>query len=184
MAASKVAIRYASSFLDSSIEKNILDKVSKDFEFVHDTLSKNKELIRFIKSPVVKNETKQSVLSEIFQSKIDKESLQYLLFVATKGRENILIEILEKFFEIRDEHLRIARINVTTSFEFTQEQKNQIEQQFEKLLNKKVYMTYSDDNNLVGGFVARVGDTIYDASIIHQLELLKKQFLLGNISLN
>ncbi len=184
MSASKVAIRYASSFLDSSIEKNILDKVSEDFEFVHDTLSKNKELIRFIKSPIVKNETKQLVLSEVFKSKISKESLEYLIFVAAKGRENILLEILEKFFEIRDDHLRIARINVKTSFDFTTEQKNQIEKQFEKLLNKKVYMTYSVDNNLIGGFVAKVGDTIYDASVTHQLELLKKQLLLGNISLN
>lgn len=184
MSASKVAIRYASSFLDSSIEKNTLDRVSEDFEFVYDTLRKNKELIRFIKSPIVKNETKQSVLSAIFQSKIGKESLEFMLFVATKGRENILLDILEKFFEIRDEHFKIARISVITSFEFTPEQKIQIEKQFEKLLNKKVYMTYSVDNNLVGGFVAKAGDTIYDASVIHQLELLKKQFLLGNISLN
>lgn len=184
MAASKVAIRYASSFLESSIEKNILDLVTKDFEIVYDALLKSDELVRFIKSPVIKNETKQSVLNEIFKDKISKESLDYLLFVTSKGREDILIEILEKFFELKDDFQKVARIQITTSYEFTTDQRNQLTEKFEALLNKKVILSFSVDNKLIGGFVAKVGDTIYDASVVHQLELLKKQFLQGSINLN
>lgn len=184
MAASKVAIRYASSFLDSSIEKNTLDLVSKDFEDVYNALLRSYELVRFIKSPVIKNETKQSVLKEIFKDKISKESLDFLLFVTSKGRENILKEILERFFELKDEHQKISRIQITTSYEFNVEQQKQLTEKFEAMLNKKVILSFSVDKNLIGGFVAKVGDTIYDASITHQLELLKKQFLQGSVTLN
>lgn len=184
MAASKVAIRYASSFLESSIEKNNLDLVSKDFEIVYDALQKSYELVRFIKSPVIKNETKQSVLTEIFKDKISKQSIDYLLFVTSKGCEDILIEILEKFFHLKDDYQKVARIQITTSYEFTAEQKKQLTEKFEALLNKKVILSFSVDNKLIGGFVAKVGDTIYDASVVHQLELLKKQFLQGSISFN
>ena len=52
MASSKVAIRYAQSFLDTSIEKNILAKVADDFELVADVIANNPELLRAIKSPV------------------------------------------------------------------------------------------------------------------------------------
>lgn len=184
MAASKVAIRYASSFLESSIEKNNLDLVSKDFEIVYDALQKSSELVRFIKSPVIKNETKQSVLTEIFKDKISKESLDYLLFVTSKGREDILIEILEKFFDLKDDYQKVARIQITTSYAFTAEQQKHLAERFEALLNKKVILSFSVDNKLIGGFVAKIGDTIYDASVVHQLKLLKKQFLQGSINFN
>ena len=48
MASSKVAIRYAQSFLDTSIEKNILTKVAEEFELVAQTLSKSYDLLRAI----------------------------------------------------------------------------------------------------------------------------------------
>jgi F-type H+-transporting ATPase subunit delta len=52
------------------------------------------------------------------------------------------------------------------------------------MLDKKVRLKFRTDNEMVGGFIAKVGDTLYDASIKHQLELLRKQFLTGELSLN
>ena len=89
MASSKVANRYAQSFLDTSIEKNILAKVSEDFEFVYQTIVKNDELQRAFKSPVIKSETKQSILKEIFGKLISKDSMDFLNFVITKEQRRI-----------------------------------------------------------------------------------------------
>ncbi len=66
MALSKVANRYAQSFLDTSIEKNILDRVADDFELVYRTITKSDELLRAIKSPIIKPETKKIFLSRNF----------------------------------------------------------------------------------------------------------------------
>jgi len=184
MAASKVAIRYASSFLDTAIEKNLFDKVSEDFELIYNSLNKSSELKRAIKSPIIKNETKQSIFAAVFKDKINDETFTYLNFVISKGRENILLEILEKFFYLRDEHLGFANVQVTTAFDFTAEQKAQLQEKFASYLNKKVKLSFTIDEKLIGGFVAKVGDTVYNASILHQLGLLKKQFLHGSVALN
>ena len=85
---------------------------------------------------------------------------------------------------MQDEHLGIANVFVTTSTEFSKEQKNVLQSKLEKILDKKVRLNFKTDMKLVGGFIAKVDDTLYDASIKHQLELLKKQFLTGDISLN
>ena len=55
---------------------------------------------------------------------------------------------------------------------------------FETILNKKVIINISVDKNIVGGFIAQVGDTVYDASVIHQLDLLRKEFKQGGLALN
>ena len=71
-----------------------------------------------------------------------------------------------------------------TAFELNDDQKEVLKIRFEKILNKKAIMIFKVDNNLVGGFIAQVGDTVYDASMKHQLELLKKEFVQGGLSLN
>ena len=71
-----------------------------------------------------------------------------------------------------------------TSFSDCSNQIHGLQSRMEKILNKKVQLNFKKDANLVGGFIAKVDDTLYDASIEHQLELLKKQFLTGEISLN
>lgn len=184
MASSKVAIRYAQSFLDSSIEKNILAKVAEDFELVAQTLNKSNDLLRAIKSPVIKAETKKSVITEVFVKLISKDAFDFLNFVIDKGREEILVEILEKFDSLKDENTGVVKVNVTTAFDFTNEQRNHLQQQFESYLKKKARLTYKVDTTIIGGFIAKVGDTVYNASMVHQLGLLKKEFLQGSVTLN
>lgn len=184
MASSKVAIRYAQSFLDTSIEKNVLAKVSSDFELVSDTLSKSADLLRAIKSPVVKDETKKNILSEVFGKVISKDSMDFINFVVSKGREDILLEILEKFDSLKDDFTCVVKVVVTTAFDFNSEQRSQIQQKFESYLKKKTRLTFKVDSNIIGGFIAKVGDTVYNASMVHQLGLLKKEFLLGSVTLN
>jgi len=184
MAETKVSYRYASSLIDLAIEKNILEEVSKDMELVYSGILSSKDLNNLLDSPVVKNELKKSVLSEIFQNKISKDSLNFILFIVDKNRENLLRDILELFFEMRDQKLGLVRVEVKTSVEFTDEQKNKLKQRLENILEKKAHINYVIDKSIIGGFIARVGDTVYDASVKHQLELLRKEFLQGSVQLN
>jgi F-type H+-transporting ATPase subunit delta len=184
MASSKVANRYSKSFLDTSIEKNVLELVSRDFEFIYQTLLKSNDLYRAIKSPVIKSETKKVVLTQIFGKIICKDSMNFLEFIIDKGREEVLTEILEKFEILKDEYSGVVKVDVITAFDFSNEQRAQIQQKFESYLNKKARLNYKVDPNLIGGFIAKVGDTVYNASMLHQLGLLKKQFLHSSITLN
>jgi F-type H+-transporting ATPase subunit delta len=137
-----------------------------------------------MESPVVKLELKISILDEIFSRQIDKDALNFIHFVINKRREEILYAVSRRFVELRNEHLGIVELKVITAFKFTDNQKLMLKERFEKILKKKINISFSVDQNLVGGFIAQVGDTVYDASLKHQLELLKKEFVLSGLSLN
>lgn len=184
MAETKVSIRYANSLLDLTTEKNNLNEISTDMELVLTAIRSSPELRNLLESPVVKNGVKQSLLNEIFKNKVGSDTLNFIDFVVEKSRERILSSIVEKFLELRDAKLRIVRAEVKTSFDFTDEQKENLRKRLESMLNKKTYLNFIVDKNVLGGFVAKVGDTVYDASIKHQLELLRKEFLKGNVPLN
>jgi F-type H+-transporting ATPase subunit delta len=180
----KVSFRYASSLLDSTIEKKNVDSVSNDMDLVFNTLEGNSNLNLILKSPVIKPQVKSSILNEIFKTKISDDSLNFLQFVIDKKREDLLIDIAKKFLELKDEYLGILNVEITTPFDFTEDQKERIKNKFETNLNKIIKLKYIVNKELIGGFIARVADTMYDASIKHQLEILRKQFRSGNVSLN
>ena len=184
MADFRVLHRYAVSLLETAIEKKNLDVITTDMQLLTDTLKQNKQLELMLESPVIRPDLKLKILKEIFDNKISKDSMNFIEFVISKQREDLLQSMGNRFLELRDEHLGIANVIVTAASEFTNEQKNVLQSRLEKILNKKVRLNFKIDLDLVGGFIAKVGDTLYDASIKHQLELLKKQFLTGELSLN
>jgi F-type H+-transporting ATPase subunit delta len=180
----KVSYRYASSLLKMAVDKNILEKTAVDAELIRNVLKENAALRRMLENPVIRPHIKTSILEEIFKSKIDKETMHFLKFVIQKDREDLLYNICQKFIELYNEKLGIVNVDVRTAFEFDEEQKEMLKNKLEKYLNKKTHIGFTLDKKIIGGFFAKIGDTVYDASVQHQLELLKKQFVLGGQSLN
>lgn len=179
MANYKVSLRYAISLLEMAKDKNNLEAISSDMEYIAAVVNSSNKLILMIESPVVRPELKFSVLKEIFAGKINQDSLHFIEFLIEKNREEFLRSIITKFFELKDEYLGIVNVNVKTSQPFTEKQTNQLKARFESMLGKKVRFNFNIDQSIIGGFVARIGDTVYDASISNQLSVLKKQFTKG-----
>jgi len=127
---------------------------------------------------------KTAEVKEIFEKLISKDSMDFLNFVITKNRDEFFKEILEKFESLKDEYIGVVKVDVITAFDFAEDQKTQLQQRFESYLKKKARLTFKVDKKNIGGFVAKVGDTIYNASVFHQLGLLKKHFLQSSITLN
>ncbi len=181
---SKVSTRYANSLLSSASDKGNLDTVAKDMELVYSTIKSSAELSRTLLSPVVKAQIKFSILEEIFKEKICKETMDFIKFVVEKNREDLFESIVKKFLELRDQKHGLVNVNVKSATELTKDQKEKLKGKFEKLLNKKVRLNFTIEPGVIGGIVAKVGDTVYDASLKNQLEILRKRFLKGGASLN
>jgi F-type H+-transporting ATPase subunit delta len=177
MAEQKVSARYALSLLDSAIQKDLLDAVSNDIEFISSVLKQNPNLLRMLENPVVKTEMKSSILEEIFKNKVNSETMEFVLFVVKKKREEILSSILEKFKELRDLKLGFVNVNVLVASEFSDSQRNELQNKLQNVLKKKVRMSYKVDEKILGGFIVQAGDTVFNASVKHQLDLLKKHFV-------
>ena len=180
----KVSKRYAVSLLESASEKKLVDAIYSDMQLIASTLEANKELIRILSSPIIKPNIKLTILEEIFKSRVNPDTIAFLRFLVDKNRENLLGYIAKIFLELKDEQDGIVNVEVRAPESFTGDQLEKFKANLEKTLNKKARLNLRIDSEIIGGFVARVGDTVFDASLKHQLELLKKQLLKGGASLN
>ncbi len=111
-----------------------------------------------------------------FRSSVQTLTLHFLSLLIEKEREDALLSIIEAFFRLQDEILGIVHVNIKTAAGLSQQQTAQLKQRFEAYSQKKVLIDQSLDKQLIGGFVARIGDTVFDGSVKQQLELLRKRF--------
>ncbi len=184
MILNKVSNKYAASLLEIVNEKKIDTLILKDVEMVIDLFDSSPQLKRVIANPVVKPEIKQNILEEIFKNKISKELFEFMIFVLKKNREELLYEILKCYLNLRDEFLGLIKVEVTACVNFSEEQEKLLIKKLEEILNKKVILSFKIDPLIIGGFIARTNNTVIDASLKHQLDSIRKQFLKSTIALN
>ena len=171
----RAAIRYAKATLDYAVEKKAAEAVEKDMRTIAATISENKELQGLLESPIVKSEIKKNVLLEVFKDtdEITKGLVQTML---DNKRIAMLQEVAYKYI-IQYEKMKGEEVAyVTTAVPLTAELEKKILAQVTKATGNKVTIDNKVDESILGGFVLRVGDTQYDASIANKLNGLKREF--------
>lgn len=176
MSVYRISYRYANSLFQLALEKNALKKFADDAELIYNTLVGSKELRSILRNPVIKLKVKKELLESLFKDRIGSELGGFINFIVEKNREEILTEIMYEFLNLRDRKEGIIRAKVYSADTLTDELKKELESRLEKQTSKKVFPKYSVDQKLIGGFVVQIHDTVMDASVKHQLELLRKKF--------
>jgi F-type H+-transporting ATPase subunit delta len=179
MSVYRVARRYAQAALELAEEQKQGERLAGDLEMVLKAVKESPEFLALLKSPVISKEKKRTVLREVFKSRIGDLSFRFLNMIVEKGREDVLADIISEYFRLRDDRLGIVTLDVRAATELSKSQQQTIVQRFEEMTQKKIRVTFSIDKQLKGGFVARIGDTVYDGSVRRQLELLRERFAEG-----
>lgn len=172
----RAAIRYAKAILNLAKDSKEETVVNDDMLFINKTISENNEFEVMLNSPVVKISDKINVLNAIFEGKVNNITLGLFHLLQDNKRVKMLQSIAKQYAIIYDFDKNLQVAKVTTAVPLTKE----IE---EKILAKIVALT-GDNANLeneinpaiLGGFILRVGDMQYDASISNYLNELKKEF--------
>lgn len=184
MLVSKAARRYATALLETAKEKKVVEETLKDILFIKNTVEGSKELALFLKSPVIKPNDKEAVLSTIFDKKIGKLSKEFVLLVSSKERTSILIEIASAFVDQYNEFAGIIEVEVRTAYALDNKQVQELLKVLEKSTSKKVEMNVIDQLDLKGGLLVKIQDTVIDGTVKHKLEQLEQTFLANSLELN
>lgn len=177
MSVIRIASRYAKSLLDLAVESNSVDTVLANVEHFSESV-KNRDLYLLVKSPIVKTSKKEEIFKILFGDKYDKLTNAFLTIILKKGREAYLPEIAKEFLAQYKKYKGISSVKLTTATELSEQNLEAIKA---KLLSSEITDENLDletvvDPEIIGGFVLNIGDKLYDASIQHKLEKLRKSF--------
>ena len=174
----RIASRYAKSILDLGVEQNSLEDIYNDMVVLKEAMS-NRDFKLFIKSPIIKASKKQSVFKAIFGEKLSATTNLFFNLLAKKGRESAMPEIASSFLQQYKKYKKVSEIKLTTASPLSESALNSIKAALlqSDATDQDVEITTAVNPELIGGFVIEMEDKLYDASIVHKLRGVKKQFL-------
>ncbi|MBY0543329.1 MAG: ATP synthase F1 subunit delta [Sphingobacteriaceae bacterium] len=177
---SKAGARYAKSLIDLSTEQNALEEIKNDMVFFESVVDDNSELEAILKNPIVPLDKKAGILNDVFGSKVHQITNSFLKLVVNKGRSSILFDTAKQFIAQYNEIKGIVTAEVTSAIALTDASRAEIVALVKKELGaNQVIVKEKVDEKLIGGFILKVGDKQFDASISSGLGKLKKEFAQG-----
>jgi F-type H+-transporting ATPase subunit delta len=93
----RLAARYAKSLMDLAIENGKLDVLHSDMKLLGDVCANSHDFVVMMKSPIVKGDTKLSVVNAILEGKVDPMTTAFIQLIVNKGREYFIPEIANAF---------------------------------------------------------------------------------------
>ena len=174
MSSTRAAIRYAKAILDMANSKSAANEVSQDMTLIATTIKGNLELSTFIQNPTIKVEVKESALLEVFTSVNNVTKGLFHLLLENK-RFEILESIALEYNKLFDEANGIEVAKVTTAIAMTPELEAKVLAKIKEFSNKKVTIENIVDASIIGGFILRIGDKQYNASVANRLQVLKRE---------
>ena len=172
---SRAALRYAKATLEYALENNATSSVESDMRHILETLETSPELEDLLSSPVLNADQKKDVLMKVFEQAEDITKRLISLLVKNK-RISFLGEVARKFIFLHDQLKGEKIAEITTAVPLTADLEDEILNRVQGLTGNKVVLESIIDESIIGGFVLRVGDMQFNASIANHLSNLKREF--------
>ena len=170
------ALRYAKAILNLAKDNKSETAVNDDMTLIVQTIEENHDLEVALRSPILKASAKMNVLNTIFTGKVNAISLGLFKLLEDNKRIDMLLPIAKQYAVIYDflKHIQVAK--VTTAVAITKEIEDKVLAKIVELTGEKANIENVVNPNIIGGFILRVGDVQYDASISNHLNKLRKEF--------
>ena len=177
---SKISVRYAKALFSSAVERNLLDVIKKDVDFLLQLLQTQPRLKELLSSPVVKSKEKGAFLDKIFKNQCQQLTMDFLHLLLKNNRELFLMEMCLNFQSLYSKLTGIKSAKLTTAIELDQAQLQEFNKLIQIHFGSKAEVLTTVDEKLLGGFILKVEDQQLDASVSTQLKKMRRE-LVSNI---
>jgi len=176
MVTGSLARRYARAIVEIGTANGNLDKIGADLGSLAKAMHESAELVTALTNPALRRADRRRVLDGLLQRIGAEPQTKNLIYLLLDGERLASVEAIA-----REVNAMIEARSGKTSAEVTSAkpldaaQLSQITAALEKLSGKKVAVTKREDPSLLGGVVAKLGDTVYDGSLRTQLRTLRDE---------
>ena len=174
-----ISTRYAKAFMKVGAENKCLDAFKADMDLIGSTISENPLFGQVLDNPVIKPQQKRKVMSELLEKRVHPLTLNFINIIIHNRREPLLADVARNFADQYEKLKGIKRAHIVSAAVMDDKSKLQLQQQLNALFKADVQVTADVNPDLIGGFVFRVGDQQYDASLSSGLERMKKKLING-----
>jgi len=173
---SKISVRYAKALFQAASEAKVLVQVMHDMEFIMSVYILA-DFRAVLDSPVVKTSDKKQVAGKLFSGKITSLSMSFIDMMLTNKRETYLPHIARNFKSLFKKNQGILSAEITSSKPIDKSQSEKFRSLLKEVFKSEIELEENIRPEILGGFILRVEDEQFDASVSSELTKIKKQLL-------
>jgi F-type H+-transporting ATPase subunit delta len=169
-----IARRYAKALAEIGGETGTLDQIVDEFRRVAAAYDDSGELRAALENPLVPHASKKAIVADI----ADRLALSpvvrnTLLLLVDRRRMRILSSLAQVLKEMNDSKKGLLRAEVISAAPLSDGYYQKLHAQLEKMTGKKIALDKKTDPTLLAGVVTRIGDTVYDGSLLSRLREMR-----------
>jgi len=170
--------RYAVALFDVAKKANRLEQVDRDLTAFAAFVRDHDDVRRAFEAPAVAPQKKRALLDALLdRSELRGEVPQLLRMLADRDRLGQLSEVVAAFDDRLRHERNIVEAHVVTALPLNDADRTSLKNALRRASGADVAMSEQVNPSIVGGFVARVGSLVFDASLTRQLERMKQRLL-------
>jgi F-type H+-transporting ATPase subunit delta len=168
------AVRYAKALFDVTLKEGGLEQAERDLAAFADLFEGNAELRKALVNPAVPVTAKRNVIDQVL-ARVNTQgpTAKILALLADRGRLQLLPDLAVAFNDRLMDHRQVVRAEVVTATPIDEARVATLRKQLATVTGRTVHISARVDPAIVGGVVARVGTTVYDASVATQLARMR-----------
>src|SRR5579864_2994385 len=165
---------YATALLTVAQAEGLVDRVEDELFKVARTFEGNDLLRSTLTDPAIPVERRAGVVEELLGKKAHPLTTAMTTFIVGAGRAHDLPAIIDAFVSKAAEARAEAIAEVRTAYPLDADQQARLADALGRATGKRVSVKVIIDPTVLGGIVARVGDTVIDGSVRSRLEQLRE----------
>jgi F-type H+-transporting ATPase subunit delta len=176
MVTGSLARRYAKAIFDIGSTQGDLTKLGQDIRSLAKAMNESAELATVLSNPAIRRGDRRKVIDGLLKTIGVQTASRNLVYLLLDGERLSSLPAISRALDamIEEKAGRVAA-EVVSARPLDGNQLSQINAVLEKLSGKKVSVTTRQDPELLGGVIAKVGDTVYDGSLRTQLRTLRDE---------
>jgi len=175
MSDSKISVRYSKAILEMSREKDILEAVKTDMDFIGQCVNQIPEFKMVLDSPVIRTSEKRTLFKKSIGENIHPVTLAFINLIFNNRRETNLESIIRYFMYLYNKEIGIKPAVLLTPARLNPALRDKIIRTISQKMNIKIELQEQTEPKLLGGFIMRIDDYQIDASVASQLAKIKKE---------
>ena len=171
-----VSSRYALALYSLADDLNKVESWQQEVKELKRIFVENTDFVMILGSsflPIIK---RQEIMNKTLKG-VDENIKALISVIMENNRTDLLFDVFDDFNTYCNEHRGIREGYIYSTLKLDEKVISEIEEKISKLENNKVELKNVVDPSLIGGVKIVVHDHIYDGSIKHHIEMMKKDLL-------
>lgn len=178
MISGAVARHYAQAVFELGLEDQSVERWRQDVHTIADYFG-NRRLAFVLGEPNIPFARKRLVVRDLLGTTLSPTALNLALLLVERELVTLAPRIRDEFEQRYNDYHGQALAQLTTALPLDDATRARVRQELETVTGKHILLEERVDPTILGGAVARVGDTLIDGSVRYRLTQLRQQIIRG-----